>query len=92
MTIGVVHIVEWLNAGDATTGQSLFNELESMGIASNPPVAVDFHRIDTRGELDCSCRGSRASISKPAGRQFFTSRTTWRRRRTWNGGGSIGLN
>jgi hypothetical protein len=51
MTIGVVHIVEWLNAGDATTGQSLFNELESMGIASNPPVAVDFHRIDTRGEL-----------------------------------------
>jgi hypothetical protein len=51
MTLGVVHIVEWLNAGDATTGESLFHELQAMGAVSTPPVAVDFHRIDTRDEL-----------------------------------------
>jgi hypothetical protein len=26
MSIGVVHIVEWLNPGDAETGESLFKE------------------------------------------------------------------
>jgi hypothetical protein len=51
MSIGVVHIVEWLNAGDAPTGESLFNQLQPIGAASGPRVAVDFHRIETRDEL-----------------------------------------
>ena len=48
MSIGVVHIVEWLNPGDARTGAALLDELQPMGIVSRPPVAVDFHRVDTR--------------------------------------------
>ena len=48
MSVGVVHIVEWLNAGDAKTGAALFDELEPMGIVSKSPVAAYFHGIDTR--------------------------------------------
>jgi hypothetical protein len=51
MSIGVVHIIEWLNAGDAMTGESLFRQLEPVATASTPRVAVDFHRIDTSDQL-----------------------------------------
>jgi hypothetical protein len=51
LTLGRVHIVEWLNAGDDDTGQKLFAELQPMGTASQPKVEVDFSRIDTTREL-----------------------------------------
>jgi hypothetical protein len=51
LTLGRVHIVEWLNAGDDDTGQKLFAELQPMGSASQPQVEVDFYRIDTTREL-----------------------------------------
>jgi hypothetical protein len=51
LTLGRVHIVEWLNAGDDDTGQKLFAELQSMGAASQPQVEVDFYQIDTTREL-----------------------------------------
>src|SRR5438477_4065707 len=51
LTLGRVHVVEWLNAGDDDTGQKLFAELQPMGAASQPKVEVDFYRIDTTREL-----------------------------------------
>lgn len=39
LTLGRVHIVEWLNAGDDDTGQKLFAELQPMGTASQPKLA-----------------------------------------------------
>jgi hypothetical protein len=51
LVLGRVHIVEWLNPGDDDTGRKLFDELQPMGAAFDPKVQVDFHRIDTAGEL-----------------------------------------
>lgn len=51
LTLGKVHIVEWLNPGDDRTGWKLFNDLQPLGIKSDPQVEVDFHRIETAGEL-----------------------------------------
>lgn len=52
MTLGVVHIVEWLRASDVIrSGWDLFNELQPLGIMSKPPVVVDFHRVETRAEF-----------------------------------------
>jgi hypothetical protein len=51
LTLGRVHVVEWLNAGDDDTGQKLFAELQPMGAASQPKVEVEFYRIDTTREL-----------------------------------------
>lgn len=51
LVLGRVHIVEWLNPGDDDTGRKLFDELQPMGASCIPEVEVDFHRIDTAGEL-----------------------------------------
>jgi hypothetical protein len=52
LTVGVVHIVEWLRASDVIrTGWDLFNELEPLGIMSKPPVVVDFHRVEKCAEF-----------------------------------------
>jgi hypothetical protein len=51
LVLGRAHIVEWLNPGDEDTGRKLFDELQPMGAAFDPKVEVDFHRIDTAGEL-----------------------------------------
>lgn len=51
LVLGRVHIVEWLNPGDDDTGRKLFQELLPIGAAFDPKVEVDFHRIDTAGEL-----------------------------------------
>jgi hypothetical protein len=52
LELGVVHIVEWLRASDVIrTGWDLFNELEPLGIVSNPQVPVDFHRVETRAQF-----------------------------------------
>ena len=51
LTLGKVHIVEWLNQGDDRTGWKLFDDLQPLGIKSDPRVEVDFHRIETAGEL-----------------------------------------
>jgi len=52
LTLGIVHIVEWLRTSDVIrTGWELFNELEPLGIISKPPVVVDFHRVETRADF-----------------------------------------
>ena len=51
LTLGKVHIVEWLNPGDDDTGRKLFADLRPLGLAANPQVEVDFHEIATAGEL-----------------------------------------
>lgn len=51
LVLGRVHIVEWLNQGDDDTGRKLFDEIRPIGEAFDPKVEVDFHRIDTAGEL-----------------------------------------
>jgi hypothetical protein len=51
MTLGVVHIVEWLSAGDAKTGRALFDNLEPLGKASKPEVPVTYSSISTRAEF-----------------------------------------
>ena len=48
LTLGVVHIVEWLRSGDIKTGRDLFDELEPLGIASRLEVPVTFSRAATR--------------------------------------------
>jgi hypothetical protein len=50
LTLGIVHIVEWLRRGDSKTGWKLF-ELEPIGIASKPEVPVRFWRVSTRQEF-----------------------------------------
>lgn len=51
LTLGKVHIVEWLNPEDGPTGEKLLKDLQPLGRGSNPRVEVDFHRIETAGEL-----------------------------------------
>jgi hypothetical protein len=51
LTLGKVHIVEWLRPGDMRTGKDLYDELEPLGIVSKPPVEVAFNRIHTRDEF-----------------------------------------
>jgi hypothetical protein len=51
LTLGIVHIVEWLRPGDAKTGRELFDELEPIGIASKPEVPVKFWRVSTKQEF-----------------------------------------
>jgi len=51
LTLGTVHIVEWLRPGDARTGWELFDELEPLGIASRPEVQVKFWRAVTRDDF-----------------------------------------
>jgi hypothetical protein len=51
MTFGVVHVIEWLDAGDARTGSELFEELEPLGIASQPEVVTHLYRIKTKAEF-----------------------------------------
>jgi len=48
---GKVHIVEWLQADDLRTGRALLDELEPMGLSSNPRVDVSFVRIQDREEF-----------------------------------------
>jgi hypothetical protein len=57
LTLGVVHIVEWLRPGDIKTGRDLFDELEPLGIASRPEVPVTFSRAATRAEFIGLLRG-----------------------------------
>jgi len=49
--VGTVHIVEWLRPGDRSTGWDLYNEIEPLGIVSNPQISVSFDRITTRMEF-----------------------------------------
>jgi hypothetical protein len=52
LKLGVVRIIEWLRASDVIrTGWDLFNEMEPLGIVSNPPMSVTFHPIETRAQL-----------------------------------------
>ena len=51
LTLGIVHVVEWLRPGDAKTGWELFGELEPIGIASKPEVPVKFWRVSMRQEF-----------------------------------------
>jgi len=51
LTLGIVHIVEWLRADDAKTGWELFGEIEPIGIVSKPEVPVTFWRVSTRHEF-----------------------------------------
>ena len=51
LTLGKVHIVEWLNQGDDRTGWKLFDDLQPLGVKSDPRVEVDFYRIETVDEL-----------------------------------------
>lgn len=51
LTLGVVHIVEWLRPRDAKTGWELFGEIEPMGIVSSPEVQVRFWRAQTRSDF-----------------------------------------
>ena|SRR5438067_6883985 len=51
LTLGVVHVVEWLGDGDAKTGRELFDDLEPLGIASKPEVVVRFWNVRTRDEF-----------------------------------------
>jgi hypothetical protein len=51
LVLGRVHIVEWLNPGDDGTGRKLFDELLQIGAAAEPKVEVEFHRVDTAGQL-----------------------------------------
>ncbi len=48
LTLGTVHVVEWLRPGDVRTGWDLFGELEPLGIASKPEVQTRFWRAVTR--------------------------------------------
>lgn len=60
---GQIHIVEWLPAGELRTGWSLFNELEPMGLSSNPRVDVSFVRIQDREEFIETLRKISADFS-----------------------------
>ena len=51
LTLGIVHIVEWLRPGDAKTGWELFGELEPIGMLSKPEVPVKFWSVSTREEF-----------------------------------------
>jgi hypothetical protein len=51
LVLGRVHIVEWLNPGDDDTGRKLLEELQRMGAAFVSTIEVDFHQIETAGEL-----------------------------------------
>ena len=51
LVLGKVHIVEWLNEDDRRTGHEVFQEIELLGKASDPPVEVLYHPIATAGEL-----------------------------------------
>ena len=51
LVLGKVHIVEWLNENDRRTGHEVFEEIEPLGKAFDPPVEVVYHPIATAGEL-----------------------------------------
>ena len=51
MTIGIVHIVEWLNPDDDETGRQLHEELQPICAGFSPKVEIDFHQIETAGQL-----------------------------------------
>lgn len=51
LTLGIVHIIEWLRADDAKTGWELFGEIEPIGIVSMPEVPVRFWRVSTRQQF-----------------------------------------
>lgn len=53
---GKIYIIEWLSAGDAKTGWELFDELQPIGLASNPPIDVSFERVRTRDDFIASIR------------------------------------
>ena len=51
LVLGKVHIVEWLNDQDRKTGREIFDEIEPLGKASDPPVEAAYHPIATAGQL-----------------------------------------
>jgi hypothetical protein len=71
---GQVHIVEWLRLGDMRTGRDLFDEVQPIGIASNPEIPVDFTRISTRAEFLQLLRKFEKSSARPAACRCCTSR------------------
>jgi hypothetical protein len=63
LTLGRVHIVEWLNPGDDDTGQQLFVELQPMGAMSQPKVEVDFYGSRQHASSSHCCRRLPISIA-----------------------------
>jgi hypothetical protein len=51
IVLGKIHTIEWLNENDRRTGREVFEEIEPLGRASDPPVEVAYHQIATAGEL-----------------------------------------
>ena len=74
LTLGVVHIVEWLRPGDAKTGRELFGEIEPMGIVSSQKFRSVFG-ARRRAVISSSCCGhSEMSFVRPAAFLFCTSK------------------
>lgn len=48
--------VEWLRPGEMKTGRDLFEEVEPMGIASTPPIGVQYRQVWTRAEFLAALR------------------------------------
>jgi hypothetical protein len=53
---GKIHIIEWLEHGDARTGRELFEEVQPMGILSKPEVEVALHTVTGRAEFVSTLR------------------------------------
>ena len=48
---GRIHIIEWLREHDRKTGRELFEVLQPLALAAQPPVDTVFQSIATRAEL-----------------------------------------
>ncbi len=51
LTLGTVHIVEWLRPGDGRPGEDLFGEIQPLGLVSEPKMPCRFWRVATREEF-----------------------------------------
>ena len=51
LSIGTVHIVEWLRSDDRRTGLELYKALEPLAASGSPPVETTFVRVASRTEL-----------------------------------------
>jgi hypothetical protein len=56
LTVGKIHIIEWLSAGDWHTGRELFNEIQPMGLMSARKIEVEFHSVGSRVEFSTALR------------------------------------
>jgi hypothetical protein len=51
LRFGRIEIIEWLQPAEMKTGRDLFDEVEPMGIASTPPVGLQYWQVWTRVEF-----------------------------------------